>query len=349
MEKVRLTQYSHGGGCGCKISPEYLARILNFNLIPLDNNVKSPLIGNVSWEDTAVYDLGNGQGLLCTIDFFMPIVDDPFDFGRIAAANAISDIYAMGGKPISAVAILGWPVEKLSVEIASTVLEGASKMCQEAGIVIAGGHSIDNPEPIFGLAVNGLINLNCVKRNNTAEQGDLVFLTKPLGVGILSTAGKKGIIQEDDYRRALDIMLTLNKVGEHLGKLKGVKAMTDVTGFGLLGHLFEMCTPNSLKAKLYFEKIPILPNLKYYIEQGCTTGGGIRNWKSYGHKVRVRNEFERIVLSDPQTNGGLLIAVDPAEVANFETLINSFTPNDSMTLIGQIERSAADDIQIYVV
>lgn len=348
MEKVRLTQYSHGGGCGCKISPEYLDRILNFNLIPSDDNVKKPLVESSSRDDAAIYDLGNGQGLVCTTDFFMPIVDDPFDFGRIAAANALSDIYAMGGSPISAIAILGWPVKELSIEIARTVLEGASKMCQEAGIAIAGGHSIDNPEPVFGLAVNGLVDINCIKRNNTVEQGDSLFLTKPLGVGILSTAGKKGIIQEDDCRRALEIMLTLNKVGERLGKLKGVKAMTDVTGFGLLGHLCEMCSGNDLRAKLYFDKIPQLPNLKLYIEQGCTTGGGMRNWKSYGHKVKVQNEFERIVFSDPQTNGGLLVAVDPDEVANFETFINGLNLNDSVKLIGQVERSTADGVQVYV-
>jgi len=349
MEKVRLTQYSHGGGCGCKISPEYLNRILNFNLIPLDDNVKKPLVESSSRDDAAVYDLGNGQGLVCTTDFFMAIVDDPLDFGRIAAANALSDIYAMGGSPISAIAILGWPVKELSIEIARTVLEGASKMCQEAGIAIAGGHSIDNPEPVFGLAVNGLIDINCIKRNNTAEHGDLLFLTKPLGVGILSTAGKKGIIQEDDHRRALEIMLTLNKVGGRLGKLKGVKAMTDVTGFGLLGHLCEMCNGNELGAKLHFDKIPQLPNLKYYIEQGCTTGGGIRNWKSYGHKVKVRNEFERIVLSDPQTNGGLLVAVDPTAIANFEAFVKSLYLYDSIKHIGQFEKSTSDGIQVFFV
>jgi selenide,water dikinase len=293
MESVKLTKYSHGGGCGCKISPEYLDCILNFGLIPTGDNVKKPLVGNDTRDDAAVYDLGNGMGLVCTTDFFMPIVDDPFDFGRIAAANALSDIYAMGGSPLSAIAVLGWPVKSLSTEIAQTVLKGASKICEEAGIVIAGGHSIDNPEPVFGLAVNGLVDLGCMKLNSTAEPGDLLFLTKPLGIGILSTAGKKGILKEADQQQALEIMLRLNKAGERLGKLKAVKAMTDVTGFGLLGHLCEMCSVNNLEAKVYFEKIPLLPNLEYYLEQGCATGGGARNWKSYGHKIEAQGEFEK--------------------------------------------------------
>jgi selenide,water dikinase len=348
MEQVKLTKYSHGGGCGCKISPEYLDRILSFSLVPPNDDVKKPLIGNETRDDAAVYDLGNGSGLLCTTDFFMPIVDDPFDFGRIAAANALSDIYAMGGSPISAIAILGWPVKDLSVEIAQTVLKGASRTCMEAGIAIAGGHSIDNPEPLFGLAVNGVVNINCIKRNSTAEPGNLLFLTKPLGIGIFSTAGKRAILKDDDYQRALETMLRLNKAGEQFGQLNAVKAMTDVTGFGLLGHLCEMCSVNGLEAKVYFEKIPLLPNLEYYIDRECTTGGGKRNWKSYGHKVELQGEFESIVLSDPQTSGGLLVAVDPAEVANFETHIRDLKLSDSVNLIGQFEKKTTEGKQVFV-
>jgi selenide,water dikinase len=348
MQPIKLTQHSHGGGCGCKISPEHLDRILSFSLLPTGDDIKRALVGNDERDDAAIYDLGNGMGLLCTTDFFMPIVDDPFDFGRIAAANALSDIYAMGGSPICAIAILGWPIKHLSAEIAQAVLKGASEVCAEAGIAIAGGHSIDNPEPLFGLAVNGLVDINCIKRNSTAEQGDLLFLTKPLGVGILSTAGKKDILKADDRQRALEIMLRLNKVGERFGAFKGIKAMTDVTGFGLLGHLCEMCGVNRLAAKICFEKIPRLPNLEYYIELGCATAGGERNWKSYGHKVEIQGEFERIVLSDPQTNGGLLVAVNPVEVAKFETLMNDLELRDSVSLIGQLESWTNDRKQICV-
>jgi selenide,water dikinase len=338
MEQARLTKYSHGGGCGCKISPGFLDRILKFQLIPSDRQVRKPLVGSTTRDDAAVYDLGNGTGLLCTTDFFMPIVDDPSDFGGIAAANALSDIYAMGGSPFCAMAVLGWPVKDLSTDIAQAVLKGASKKCQEAGIAIAGGHSIDNPEPLFGLAVNGLADLDCLKLNSTALQGDLLFLSKPLGLGILGTAGKRGVLTEDDRKRALGIMLRLNKAGESLGRFKGVRAMTDVTGFGLLGHLCEMCGVNDLRARIDFESVPRLPNLEYYIEQGCTTGGGKRNWESYGHKVEVQGEFERIVLSDPQTNGGLLVAVDPGELAGFQKLAKELKLEKSMRLIGRFEK-----------
>lgn len=333
-----MTRYSHGGGCGCKISPEYLERILSLDLIPPGNGLRKPLVGNETRDDAAVYDLGRGTGLLCTADFFTPVVDDPLDFGRIAAANALSDIYAMGGEPISAIAILGWPVKDLPVEVAQRVLQGASMTCREAGIVIAGGHSIDNHEPIFGLSVNGLIDLACVKRNCTAVEGDLLYLSKPLGVGILSTAGKKGILAEDDYGRALGVMLALNRVGGQLGKVEGVTAMTDVTGFGLLGHLCEMCAVNNLRVRLRLEHIPRLPNLEYYVEQGCATGGSVRNWKSYGHKVSLEGELERVVLTDPQTNGGLLVAVAPSAQASFEALVGRLDPANPPHLIGTFEK-----------
>ncbi|HKP87335.1 MAG TPA: selenide, water dikinase SelD [Blastocatellia bacterium] len=348
MQQVDLTKYSHGGGCGCKISPEYLDRILSFNLTPSGDDIRKPLVGSDTRDDAAIYDLGDGKGLLCTTDFFMPIVDDPFNFGEIAAANALSDVYAMGGTPISALAVLGWPVKELPVDIAQTVLKGASSMCREAGIAIAGGHSIDNPEPVFGLAVNGLIDLDCVKRNNTAKEGDLLFLTKPLGIGILSTAGKKGVLKEDDRQRALSIMLSLNKVGARFGRCKGVNAMTDVTGFGLLGHLCEMCGANDLRARVFFEKVPRLPNLEYYLGQGCATGGSIRNWKSYGHKVEAQGEFQRHLLSDPQTNGGLLIAVAADGAAEFDALVKELGIGDSTSLIGRFEKQSGSSIQVIV-
>ncbi|MGH2563870.1 MAG: selenide, water dikinase SelD, partial [Ginsengibacter sp.] len=251
---IRLTQYSHGAGCGCKISPWVLDKILQSNLALPDN--KNLIVGNHTKDDAAVYDLGNGTALIATTDFFMPIVDDPFNFGRIASANAISDVYAMGGKPVLSIAILGWPINKLSPEIAQNVIEGARSICLEAEISLAGGHSIDSPEPIFGLAVNGLISIENIKQNNKAKEGDLLFLTKPLGIGILTTAEKKGLLLPDHNNIAAKQMMQLNKIGELLGKIEGVHAMTDVTGFGLLGHLVEMSEGSNLSAEIFFYKVP---------------------------------------------------------------------------------------------
>src|SRR5450432_3083874 len=274
---IKLTQYSHGAGCGCKISPLILDKILSGNLTVPDN--KKLIVGNHTKDDAAVYDLGNGTALISTTDFFMPIVDDAFEFGRIAAANAISDVYAMGGKPILAIAILGWPINIIPPEIAQKVIEGGRSICMEAGIPLAGGHSIDSPEPIFGLAVNGLADIKNIKQNNTAKEGDILFLTKPLGVGILTTAEKKGLLQERHMRLASDQMMQLNWVGESLGKIEGVHAMTDVTGFGLLGHLVEMAEGSGLSVVIDFEKVPlIIDDLKKYIDQRCVPGGTARNW-----------------------------------------------------------------------
>jgi selenide,water dikinase len=307
--EIKLTQYSHGAGCGCKISPAILDKILHSNLdLSADPRL---LVGNDKRDDAAVWDLGDGNSLISTTDFFMPIVDDAFDFGRIAAANAISDVYAMGGRPVLAIAILGWPVDKLPPEAARRMLEGARTICAEAGIALAGGHSIDCPEPVFGLAVNGLVPTKQVKRNSTATDGCLLFLTKSLGVGILSTAQKKGLLADEDAAIALRSMVTLNKLGETLGKLDAVKAMTDVTGFGLLGHLAEMCEGSGLSATIDFSKIPTIPSIHHYLEQGCIPGGTVRNWASYGHKVRLASEGWKQVLADPQTSGGLLVAVTP--------------------------------------
>ena len=249
-DSIKLTQYSHGAGCGCKIAPKVLDEILKSSFALPDN--RNLLVGNHSKDDAAVYDLGNGTALISTTDFFMPIVDDAFDFGRIAAANSISDVYAMGGKPLMAIAILGWPVEKLPVELAQKLIEGGRTICAEAGIPLAGGHSIDSQEPIFGLAVTGIVPIENLKKNNTAQEGDLLFITKPLGVGVLSTAQKRGLLKEEHLPLMIQQMAALNIIGEELGKIKGVTAMTDVTGFGLLGHLIEMTEGSGLSAEIYY-------------------------------------------------------------------------------------------------
>ncbi|WCE31959.1 selenide, water dikinase SelD [Vibrio sp. SCSIO 43137] len=309
MEKVRLTQYSHGAGCGCKISPKVLDTILKTQITPFaDPNL---LVGNESKDDAAVYDLGNGTAVVSTTDFFMPIVDDPYDFGRIAATNAISDIYAMGGKPIMAIAILGWPINVLAPEIAQQVIEGGRSVCREIEISLAGGHSIDAPEPIFGLAVTGIVDTERVKRNNCAEEGCRLYLTKPLGIGVLTTAEKKSKLAEEHKGLARDWMCKLNTPGAEFANLTCVKAMTDVTGFGLMGHLTEICEGSKLKAEITLEKVPTLPGVYDYIEQGCVPGGTGRNYASYGHKLGELTEIQKAVLCDPQTSGGLLLAVTP--------------------------------------
>ena len=319
IKEIKLTQYSHGAGCGCKISPSILDKILHSSN-PAVPDVRL-LVGNDKRDDAAVFDLGNGTALISTTDFFMPIVDDPFDFGRIAAANAISDVYAMGGKPVLAIAILGWPIEKLAPEIAQRVLEGARAICAAAGITLAGGHSIDCPEPVFGLSVNGTIEINHLKQNSTGLAGCRLYLTKALGVGILSTAQKRGLLRTEDAAIALKSMVTLNKVGERFGKLESVMAMTDVTGFGLLGHLAEMCEGSGLSAVITYHKIPMITSLPEYLRQNCFPGGTQRNWTSYGHKISVITDEQRYVLADPQTSGGLLVAVKEDGTEEFEMIL----------------------------
>jgi selenide,water dikinase len=306
-EPIRLTQYSHGAGCGCKISPQVLDTILHSNQKILSN--ANLIVGNESRDDAAVYDLGDGTAVISTTDFFMPIVDDAFDFGRISSVNAISDVYAMGGTPMMAIAILGWPIDKLPAEVAREVLEGARSACKEAGIPLAGGHSIDSPEPIFGLAVTGRVNVANIRRNGGATPGCKLFLTKPLGVGILTTAQKKGILAEEHSDIARDSMVALNRVGEIFGKYAYVKAMTDVTGFGLLGHLIEMAEGSKLSAEIIFNRVPSFPIVEEYIEQGSMPGGTERNFDSYGHKVTPMTDLQKALLCDPQTSGGLLVAV----------------------------------------
>ncbi|MDE3235056.1 MAG: selenide, water dikinase SelD [Bacteroidota bacterium] len=311
INNIRLTQFSHGGGCGCKIAPQVLDTILHSQLATPDH--KNLLVGNSSKDDAAAYDLGNGTALISTTDFFMPIVDDAQTFGKIASANAISDVYAMGGKPVLAIAILGWPVDKIPAEVAQQVIEGARLICAEAGIPLAGGHSIDSPEPIFGLAVNGLVNIPQLKQNNTAKEGDILFLTKPLGVGILSTAQKRSLLKEEHLEVLLKQLTQLNSVGEALGKIDAVHAMTDVTGFGLLGHLIEMCEGSKLSASVPYDTIPLIPFTPDYVALKAIPGATKRNWASYGHKVSLAGGIDETaaytVLADPQTNGGLLISV----------------------------------------
>lgn len=324
---IKLTRYSHGAGCGCKISPKVLDQILQSNFAMPDNN--RLLVGNHSKDDAAVYDMGNGQALISTTDFFMPIVDDAYQFGRIASANAISDVYAMGGKPIVAIAILGWPISKLSPDIANCVIEGSRSICLEAGIPLAGGHSIDSPEPIFGLAVNGIIDIKNIKQNNTAKPGNVLFLTKKIGVGILTTAEKKGILKKEHRFLASQQMEQLNKVGEVLGNIRGVTAMTDVTGFGLLGHLTEMCEGSGVSAEVYLNKIPLLTNeLKIYIDLNSIPGGTDRNWDSYGDKILIAENIDKkyatALLVDPQTSGGLLIAADESAAGEIQNLLRKF-------------------------
>jgi len=336
IQKFKLTQYSHGAGCGCKISPAILDKILHSNV----STAADPrlLVGNDTRDDAAVLDLGNGTALISTTDFFMPIVDDPYDFGRIASANAISDVYAMGGKPVLAIAILGWPIDTLPPEVAQRVLEGSRAVCAEAGITLAGGHSIDCPEPVFGLAVNGLVTINQIKKNSTATAGCRLYLTKALGVGILSTAQKRGILRPEDAAIALQSMTTLNRLGEHFGKLDYVKAMTDVTGFGLLGHLTEMCEGSGLSAEIEYANVPVIASLPHYLDQKCFPGGTLRNWNSYGQKIGPLSDAQRYVLADPQTSGGLLVAVAEESCGEFEAVLREHNfPADRVKPFGTLK------------
>lgn len=272
------------------------------------------LVGNETADDAAVYDLGNGTAVISTTDFFMPIVDDPFDFGRIAATNAISDIFAMGGKPIMGIAILGFPTNVLPAEVAQKIVDGGRFACHQAGIALAGGHSIDSPEPIFGLAVTGVIDTEKVKRNASAKSGCRLYMTKRLGIGILTTAEKKGKLKPEHQGLATAAMCQMNSIGSQFSQVEGVTAMTDVTGFGLLGHLIEICEGSNLSAVVFADKIKTLDGVKYYITQGCVPGGTGRNFDSYGHKVGVLTEEQKAILCDPQTSGGLLVAVEPNSV-----------------------------------
>ncbi len=350
MEEIKLTQFSHGAGCGCKISPKILDEILASSFSMPDN--ERLIVGNHSKDDAAVYDLQNGKALISTTDFFMPIVDDPYNFGRIASANAISDVYAMGGDPVLAIAILGWPINLISPLVARRVIEGSKSICLEAGIPLAGGHSIDSPEPIFGLAVNGLVELGHLKQNNTAQKGDLLLLTKKIGVGILTTAEKKGILREEDKTLAADQMMKLNKIGAALGRIKGVHAMTDITGFGLLGHLIEMAEGSGLSAMLNFSAVPMISDrLMDYVGMGSVPGGTNRNWDSYGHKVDFADKssmaIQKNILADPQTSGGLLVAVAKESIEAVRTLLVENGLSDRTQTIGEIMPAADFAVTVY--
>ncbi len=307
MESVKLTEYSHGAGCGCKISPMLLDEILQTTR----ENIIYPelLVGHANKDDAAAYDLGNGTSVLSTTDFFMPIVDDAFTFGQIAATNALSDIYAMGGKPLMAISIFGWPIDKLSAEVARAVIDGGRSICEAAGIPLAGGHSIDSPEPIFGLAVTGIVANKNIMQNSNAEEDCLIFITKPIGIGILSTAQKQKKIEDDHLEPSIKAMITLNKIGADFAQLEGVVAMTDVTGFGLLGHLSEICEASKIGATIWFDKVPLLPNVEKYRLLGCIAGGSRKNFLSYGSKISEMTQQQKEILCDPQTSGGLLVMV----------------------------------------
>jgi selenide,water dikinase len=315
MEKIKLTEYSHGAGCGCKISPAVLESIIKTKMETI--SYPNLLVGYRSKDDAAAYDLGNGTSVLSTTDFFMPIVDDPFTFGKIAATNSISDIYAMGGKPLMAISIFGWPVKVLSADIAGQVIDGGRSVCDAAGIPLAGGHSIDSPEPFFGLAVTGLVDNNRLKQNNRAVPGCEIFITKPLGIGVLTTAQKRKKIEPGDIDVAIDAMCTLNKIGAELSALEGVAALTDVTGFGLLGHLGEVCEGSGISAVVNYDCVPLLPNTKKYLEMDCVPGGTINNFTSYGHTIGEITDEQKFILCDPQTSGGLLAIVKKESVEKF--------------------------------
>jgi selenide, water dikinase len=322
MENYRLTQYSHGAGCGCKISPEILDSILHSNTVKIQ--CPELLVGNETKDDAAVYDSGDGTAIISTTDFFMPIVDDAVDFGRIASVNAISDVYAMGGIPLMAIAVLGWPVNTVPLEAARLVLEGSRMACADANIPLAGGHSIDSPEPIFGLAVTGRVPVKQLKKNSGATEGCSLYLTKPIGVGIMTTAQKKNILKEEHQFIARDIMVQLNKIGTAFGEFDFIKALTDVTGFGLAGHLIEMCEGSNLSAEIEFDDVPVIDKkiLYPYIEQKSIPGGTGRNFESYGHKLSSLTDLQKTILCDPQTSGGLLAAVEHGRETEFENICN---------------------------
>ena len=345
MKKIKLTEYSHGSGCGCKISPATLDKILSTSIPQLHS--EKLLVGNESKDDAAVYDLGNGSGLISTTDFFMPIVDDPFVFGQIAATNAISDVYAMGGLPVMAIAIFGWPLDKLNEEVGQQVIEGGRHACQQAGMSLAGGHSIDAPEPIFGLAVSGLVDLQYLQQNNTAKAGDWLFLTKPIGVGILSTAQKQKKIAKDHANIATQSMCVLNSIGAVLAKLPGVNAMTDVTGFGLGGHLREMCEGSGVRAELDYAALPLLPETLRYLNMGCSPGGALRNFDSYGHLISSMSADQQAIMCDPQTSGGLLISVAEEALASFVGLCED--NNLNLDPIGRLYASSTEHALIRLV
>jgi selenide,water dikinase len=340
-QPIKLTSFSHGGGCGCKIAPGVLSEILKKSSgFPVPAAL---MVGIETADDAAVYKLNDEQALIATTDFFMPIVDDPFDFGRIAATNAISDVYAMGGTPIMALALVGMPINKLPLDTIGKIIQGGESICAEAGIPIAGGHTIDSVEPIYGLVVMGLVHPSKVKRNADARAGDVLVLGKPLGVGVLSAALKKDQLDADGYAAMIANTTKLNKPGKALSELPGVHALTDVTGFGLLGHLLELARGAGLAAKLEMDRIPLLPGVAQLAHDGYFTGASGRNWDAYGMDVDLGagiSDTQRILLSDPQTSGGLLVSCDPGSVDEVLALFRREGFGEA-AVIGRMEAGAA--------
>lgn len=320
FNEIRLTQFAHGAGCGCKIAPAVLEKILKEGNVSL-HSFDRLIVGNDTRDDAAVFALDEETFLISTTDFFMPVVDDAQTFGAIAAANALSDVYAMGGKPLLALALLGWPLEKIPAEVAAQVMDGGRNVCTKAGIPLAGGHSVDSPEPFFGLAVTGIVQKENLKRNSTACTGDGIYLTKPLGSGIITTAAKRNLAAEADLNEAIQWMTTLNSMGEKLGELPYVTAMTDITGFGLLGHLVEVCEGSNTSAEIFYEKIPLMDNLKAYTSRMIYPDNTMRNWQSFERKVSGIGAESLLTLCDPQTNGGLLVCVKAEAADLFELFI----------------------------
>lgn len=345
---IKLTSFSHGGGCGCKIAPGVLAEILKgTNGFPIPPQL---LVGIEHSDDAAVYQLNEDQALIATTDFFMPIVDDPFDFGRIAATNAISDVYAMGGTPIMALALVGMPINKLPLDVIGQIMKGGETICAQAGIPIAGGHTIDSVEPIYGLVVLGLVHPSKIKRNGDARAGDQLILGKGLGVGILSAALKKSQLNEAGYASIINTTTQLNKPGAALANMNGIGAVTDVTGFGLLGHLLEVARASQLTARLSMDKIPLLDQVMTLAEKGCITGASERNWAAYGHDVTLSdgiNMAQKSVLTDPQTSGGLLVSVRPEAVASVLELFHSSSFQQA-TVIGELVNNSVGSAKIIV-
>jgi selenide,water dikinase len=344
--KPRLTSLSHGGGCGCKLAPGVLAQLLERSQASRD--YADLLVGSETSDDAAVYRLSDEQAIVATTDFFMPIVDDPFEFGRIAATNALSDIYAMGGKPLFALAIVGMPINTLSHDTIRDILRGGEEQCAQAGIPVAGGHSIDSLEPIYGLAATGVVDPKKIKRNSDARMGDALILSKPLGVGILSAAHRKNLLDSSGYRALIDTATQLNLPGIALSNMDTVHAMTDVTGFGLLGHLLEVCRGSGLGARIAAATVPLLPGVSALAALGTATGASARNWTSYEQQVRLASNLEpsmRVILTDPQTSGGLLVACDPSATAAVQGIFASLGfPHASV--IGHMS-GRAPQIEVY--
>ena len=337
----RLTSLSHGGGCGCKIAPAILQQIISKSGNPL--LPKALLVGIETSDDAAVYQINDNQAIVATTDFFMPIVDDPFDFGRIAATNAISDVYAMGGTPLFALALVGMPINTLPLDTIKKILDGGESVCRAAGIPIAGGHTIDSVEPIYGLVAIGLVNPKNLKRNAGARPGDKLILGKPLGVGILSAALKKEKLDTSGYAAMIASTTKLNTPGIRLGQLDGVSALTDVTGFGLAGHLLEICRGSNVGASIEFARLPIMQGVMELAKAGYITGASGRNWSGYGDDITLSATFgdvERNLLTDPQTSGGLLVACDPSAVEEVLAVFHAEGFAEA-TVIGEMIRGAA--------